>query len=1454
MEAAVRKRLRERAGPMTEDLDDYVAIERTFRDLSDADIADIEKASALVKFGWGGGFDWDEVLRSPRVLLISEAGVGKTRECKAQRDRLLAAGEAAFFFDLATLATTDLRDTLLSADEARFDAWMSSPSLLATVFLDSIDELKLTLGSFELALTRVAKALAGQLGRVRIVVTTRPVPFDRRLIERHLPILKAAHAAETAEAFADMMVARGEKTGDGDDRNDVKPWRSVGLMPLSQEQRRLFAVAQGISDPDAFLQDIRLRDAEEFAGRPQDLIELCADWRDQHRIRSHRDQVAADIANKLKPRTDRRERAELSQEAAFEGTSRLALAAMLTRKLTLRHSAESDRVAASEPALDASKVLLDWDAAAQSTLLERPLFGFASYGRVRFHHRSVVEYLAAKRLDALLARGATVKAVKRLLFTETVYGQQVVRPSMRPVAAWLASWHATIFDDLVLLDPAVLLDFGDPQSLSIAQRARALEAYVNRHSIGGWRGLQTPSIQVHRFAAAELSDAVARLWEFGIENHEVRELLLRLIAAGKLAGCADIVYATAMRRDFALHERTLAIDALARLGDARLEALSASIEHDTALWPSAVARRAMIELFPAHMSVDRAKAIMRRVPDDDSGGLGDYNYRLRLEIAHAALAPTYLDAFRRALADLVREGLTWNDNAFPHVRTARPDLLPPLIAACCRQASDGVRTEDWVQSSLLAVRLSERDYGDEKPLTQLRRALGELPAEAREKAFWEEVALLESLHAVKDPWSRLFEVTHESGIALGNSKDAAWVRRRLTDPAEPLENREMMLWTEIQIRPHSAEGHREFLESLKSFVSDAPRLMAILDEALKRREEDHEHVRWRIESAERDRQRQQQQAEAHASWVAFWQEIVRDPDAVFHPDRADNTAWNLWQAVERSGKESRAAGWNRPLIEGHFGKPVADRLRDTMKAAWRRDRPTLPSERPEGEKDSFLIRWQFGLAGVTAEAEDPEWARQLTASEAELACRYAPIQLNGLPAWMESLAVAHPVAVDCVLGEELSLSLRDVAAGSGYAIGLQDVSYAPATVAALFVSRIQAWLTETAAKRDISKNPHASHHLRQAIDILVKSGTDADRRFVQSEAVQRLSDPGLVNDEWLAALLHLNPTAGVETLERRLEGAELARMGPGAQLLAKLFGRDHEPHIDLGSFTPPLLLRLVRLAYRHIRTQDDANHKGSFTPDPRDEAERVRNSILSAIFSAPGPEGWDAKLAMAGDPLFAHFKDRTLAVAAESAAEEADNTPLTELEFIELDKSGEAPPSTRDAMFALMRDRLDDLDDLLLSDVSPREAWAGITDERVMRRELARALREAARGAYNLDQEAVTADEKETDIRLRSTISMQQAVIELKLGDERSGRDLFDTMRDQLLKKYMAPAVCRAGCLVVTVARDREWEHPVMGKRIGFTELIRLLNDEAEAISRELRGAAKLMVKGLDLRARLGRG
>jgi hypothetical protein len=254
----------------------------------------------------------------------------------------------------------------------------------------------------------------------------------------------------------------------------------------------------------------------------------------------------------------------------------------------------------------------------------------------------------------------------------------------------------------------------------------------------------------------------------------------------------------------------------------------------------------------------------------------------------------------------------------------------------------------------------------------------------------------------------------------------------------------------------------------------------------------------------------------------------------------------------------------------------------------------------------------------------------------------------------------------------------------------------------------------------------------------------------------------------------------------------------------------------------------------------------------RDDAELGRSSIVNAILATTGNDGWKAKLEMADDPLFANLKDRVIAIARERAAEEADGAPWKESHVADLGRRGEVPPTTRDSMFTLVSDRLDDIDDLLLQDFSPREIWAAIGDERLMRREITRELYNRANHLYTIDQEAVTADEKETDIRIRSTSSAQQAAIEIKIGDkDRSAAELRASLKDQLLAKYMAADNCRSGYLVVTVASNRYWKHPDNGAQLNFAELIEMLNEEAKKLSLELGGSVRLMAKGIDLQPRL---
>ena len=1423
-------------------------IERTFQDVPEGKVGEADQQSFLVSIGWSSATTWKDLLRSKRVLMISEAGAGKTHECRQQAQLLLDGGEFSFFVDLAALGAENLRDMLDPDEEIRLDKWLSSQSEIATFFLDSIDELILSLRSFEQALKRFRRGIDNQLGRARIVITTRPIPFDELLARQLLPIPAAPSVDSSDETFA--MIAMGDhqtrQVSDTDD--DAAPdWRTVALMPLSDAQIAQVATIQGVENPGELLSDLEKRNAQEFARRPQDLIELCADWRLHKRIRSHRDQVAANVRVKLQPREDRAEPAELSVDRATEGASRLALAMLVTRFTTIRHSAASDDIR-DEAALNPATILSDWNPDEIRALLERPLFGFASYGRVRFHHRSVLEYLAAERLHTLRERGMSLRALKRLIFAQTK-GKPIVRPSRRPIAGWLALAEDGIFEMLRDHEPAVLLDEGDPESLSPTQRNQALSAFVKRYGQGGWRGLSVPRIQIHRFASAELADILTELWEKGIENPDVREILLHLIAAGPIAACTDISHEAALDGEASLVERVFGVDALAATRDPRLKDIVSRLVAGDTIWPNKISQEVLLRLFPRDISIDQLCQSLSwmNVGRRSAGGL---SWQLPRLIANGKPTPTDLAALRDGLVELLSAGLRWNQG-WPHIVCDRPHLSGAL-AATCVHGLDGTKTDSWLYAAVLAHRLHDRHHASDEAHKALGERLANLSAKDTAGLFWAEDSLIQSVHPIAGPWQRLVQITlHDGPVSLRAERDLGWIKKALSDPGRSELDRALLLEAAMLLSP-SLKRRKDHLLGLKSLVADQPDLISEIDERLKPSKDIQVHERWKRTEDKRKRQQDRRDAKTKAKLMQFSREVSNDPETAFSPERRSKTMWTLWEVMSRVGEEGRASGWNRQFIEEQFGEETADRLRWALMTTWREDHPSLASERPEGERHTFLVRWQVGLAGIYAEAEDPSWATNLTDTEAKLAARYAPVEHGGLPIWMPSLVDAHASAVDAILGNELSWELKRLKDAPGHSMLLQNLSYASESVAELFLPRLREWLdTDGDAVDAVSDLAAIAERIRQVMGVMLRHGGKNMHVYVRTVARQRIQEdlPEALFSVWLSTLMQVDPGPGVSALEDRLRNVEPEALSEGVKWFSAIFGdRQNEINLKAPEFTPQVLLCLLRLAYHHVRTIDDAQREGTYSPDMRDHAEHARHAIVNALLDAKGEDGWAAKLQMAQDPLCSHFRDRILAVAEENWAHEVDSVACHEDQAVALDRTGEAPPSTNEGMFDLMSDRLADLNDLLLSDTSPRDAWAGITDEKILRREIARQLNYAARGLYKVDQEAVTAEENRTDIRLRSPVSDHEAVVELKRADNRSARDLRDTICGQLVTRYLTIETRRSGCLLVLSAKDRKWKHPDNGKLIGLTELESLLRHETTRVEEEMGGMVRLGVHFLDLR------
>ena len=159
------------------------------------------------------------------------------------------------------------------------------------------------------------------------------------------------------------------------------------------------------------------------------------------------------------------------------------------------------------------------------------MFDPATCGRVRFHHRSVQEYLAARKLRALRDRGMANNALFRFLFTD-IYGIDIVFPSMREIAAWLALWDDATRRELIRREPEALLYSGDPGSLDMPTKCALLRAFAFESGEEGSRGLDMPLNQVRRFAEPELGPVIRECWGDGTANAEVRDFLLRVDLGG----------------------------------------------------------------------------------------------------------------------------------------------------------------------------------------------------------------------------------------------------------------------------------------------------------------------------------------------------------------------------------------------------------------------------------------------------------------------------------------------------------------------------------------------------------------------------------------------------------------------------------------------------------------------------------------------------------------------------------------------------------------------------------------------------------------------------------------------------------------------------------------------------------------------------------------------------------
>jgi hypothetical protein len=147
----------------------YVDLDRRFQPLSETDAEQLEVLDAFPVYR--AGLSWPDVLKKRRVVILAEAGSGKTKEFQQKSAELAKQGFASFFATLEEVGTTGL-DAALKSQQAALAAWKASDSK-GWFFLDSIDEAKKARVRLGKALEFIAQDLKGCEARAHIVLSGR---------------------------------------------------------------------------------------------------------------------------------------------------------------------------------------------------------------------------------------------------------------------------------------------------------------------------------------------------------------------------------------------------------------------------------------------------------------------------------------------------------------------------------------------------------------------------------------------------------------------------------------------------------------------------------------------------------------------------------------------------------------------------------------------------------------------------------------------------------------------------------------------------------------------------------------------------------------------------------------------------------------------------------------------------------------------------------------------------------------------------------------------------------------------------------------------------------------------------------------------------------------------------------------------------------------------------------
>ena len=159
-----------------------VALNRRFVPWTDKDSGGPEVMSYLPASR--GALTWEDLLAKRRLVILAEAGSGKSTELAEQERLSTIAGRYAFGATMQDVGRRGLHGALGDAASQRLEQWRTSDQP-AWFFFDSVDEAKASDVRLDDALREIANGIDGAASRAHMILSGRHTDWEfRRDLER----------------------------------------------------------------------------------------------------------------------------------------------------------------------------------------------------------------------------------------------------------------------------------------------------------------------------------------------------------------------------------------------------------------------------------------------------------------------------------------------------------------------------------------------------------------------------------------------------------------------------------------------------------------------------------------------------------------------------------------------------------------------------------------------------------------------------------------------------------------------------------------------------------------------------------------------------------------------------------------------------------------------------------------------------------------------------------------------------------------------------------------------------------------------------------------------------------------------------------------------------------------------------------------------------------------------